>query len=122
MTSQGPQELGLRIAHVGINAGSADEARDIAQLFCTLLGLELGATPVSSMAGLVVEVMNDSNRGEHGHIGIHADSIEAAEPFFAQQGFTFDDSTRRLNPDGTTFLVYLNEPIAGFAIHLTREG
>lgn len=117
-----PQELGLRIAHVGINAGTPEEAQRVARLFCALLGLEMGKTPVSHMAGLVVEVMNGDGPGEHGHIGIHADSIEAAEPFFAEHGFTFDDSTRRLNPDGTTFLVYLNERVSGFALHLTREG
>ena len=117
-----PQELGLRIAHIGINANSKGEADEIAQLFCTLLGLEMGHTPVSSMAGFAVEAMHSPGPGEHGHIGIHADSVEAAEPFFVEHGFTVNDSTRRLNPDGTTFLVYLNEQVAGFAIHLTREG
>lgn len=117
-----PRELGLRIVHVGINAASKEEADEIALLFCTLLGLELGHTPVSSMAGLAVEAMHAPGPGEHGHIGIHADSVEAAEPFFIEHGFTINESTRRRNPDGTTFLVYLNEHVAGFALHLTREG
>ncbi len=117
-----PQELGIRVAHIGINTESPEEAEKYAQVFCNMLGLPMQTTPVSHMAGFVVEVMNSNSRGKNGHIGIHCDNIEAAEPFFESLGFTIDGSTRRTNPDGSTFLVYLNEEIAGFAIHLTLEG
>lgn len=117
-----PQELGIRIVHVGINAASPEEAERTAALFCRMLGLPATSTPVSHMAFPNVEVMDHGGPGEHGHIGIHCDDIEAAEPFFEQLGFTVDDATRRRNPDGTTFLVYLKEPVCGFALHLTREG
>ncbi len=88
---------------------------------CALLGLEFLETPVSHFAAPLVEVMNGAGRGARGHIGLHVDDILTAERYFASHGLVVDESSRRLNPDGSTFLVYFAEEIAGFAIHLTRD-
>ncbi len=119
--SENPVDLfGLRISHIGINTDSAEEADRIAGIFQDLMGLEVRHTaPVSTFAGTLVEVMNNGGRGEKGHIGFHVDDIDAAERWFAARGFTVNESSRSLSPDGSTFLVYFNQEIAGFAIHLT---
>jgi catechol 2,3-dioxygenase-like lactoylglutathione lyase family enzyme len=111
---------GLRIAHLGINAKDADESAELAQRFCMLLGLEFVETPLSHFAAPLVEVMDGTGRGARGHIGLHVDDIPLAEKYFIAHGLAIDESSRRLNPDGSTFLVYFVEEIAGFAIHLTR--
>ena len=118
--SDNPVELfGLRIAHIGINTDSPEEADRVAGLFETLMGLEVRhIAPISTFAGTLVEVMNNGGRGEKGHIGFHVDDIEAAERWFAARGFAVNESSRTTLPTGD-HLVYFEQPIAGFAIHLT---
>lgn len=115
------EAFGLHVAHVGINAASAEEASQIARLFQTLMGLEPNPTPVSVFADTLVEVMSGCGRGEKGHIGFGVNDIVAAEEWFEGRGFTINESSRALNPDGSTKLVYFNDQIAGFAIHLCQD-
>ena len=119
-----PVELfDLRIAHVGINTTSPDDASATADALCALLGVARGEEPfpVSSFAGTLVEVMNNGGRGEKGHIGLHVDDIDAAIAWYEARGVAFDESSRTLSPDGSgrTYLIYFKEQVAGFAIHLT---
>lgn len=113
--------FGLHVAHVGINAASPEEAREVAELFQTLMGLEPNVTPVSVFADTLVEVMSGCGRGEKGHIGFGVNDIVAAEKWFAARGFEINDDSRALNPDGSTRLVYFKRQIAGFAIHLCQD-
>ena len=113
--------FGLHVAHVGINAASPEEAREVAELFQTLMGLEPNVTPVSVFADTLVEVMSGCGRGERGHIGFGVNDIVAAEKWFAARGFEINEDSRALNPDGSTKLVYFKRQIAGFAIHLCQD-
>ena len=122
--SDSPAELfGLRLAHVGVNTTSPEEAAVTADAFCTLLGIPRGEEPfpVSSFSGSLVEVMNNGGRGEKGHIGLHVDDIDAAQAWYEERGVEFNEASRTLCPDGSgrTYLIYFKEEIAGFAIHLT---
>lgn len=121
--SDDPVELfGLRIAHVGINADSREEAERIAARFETLMGLGRNRiASKSTFAGTLVEVMNNGGRGERGHIGFHVDDLPAAERWFAARGFEIDEASRFSLPDGSCSLVYFEDEIAGFAIHLTTQ-
>ena len=123
-TSDSLVELfGLRLAHVGVNTTSPEEAAATADAFCTLLGIPRGEEPfpVSSFSGSLVEVMNNGGRGEKGHIGLHVDDIDAAQAWYEARGVEFNEASRTLCPDGSgrTYLIYFKEEIAGFAIHLT---
>lgn len=118
-----PVELfGLRIAHIGINADDAEDAERIASQFQTLMGLQRNVVaPVSVFSGTLVETMKGNGRGTKGHIGFHVDDIDAAVAWFKDRGFEVNESSRALLPDGSTFLVYFKDEIAGFAIHLTVQ-
>lgn len=116
------QDLGLRIAHVGINAASSEEAERIAERFATLMGLARNETaPISVFSGTLIETMRGTGRGTHGHIGFHVDDLDTAEAWFSDRGFTLDEESRVRMPDGSTRLIYFKEPIGGFAIHLTQD-
>ena len=116
---ENPVELfGMRVAHVGINAGTPEEAERIARQFSLLMGLDPVETPVSVFSGTLVETMKGCGRGTHGHIGFWVNDIDAAEAWFAARGFEINQDSRALNPDGSTKLVYFKEEIGGFAIHL----
>ena len=121
-SSQNPVELfDLYVAHVGINAANPEEAKKIAGQFSLLMGIPTVEQPPSYFAGTLVEVMKNGGRGTNGHIGFHVNDIPAAEKYFAERGLEVDESSRRLNPDGSTFLVYFKDQIAGFALHLTMD-
>ncbi len=116
-----PQELfGLRLAHVGINGGTPEEASSLADSFA-FLGLAKAETPVSFFAGSEVEVMKGTGRGERGHIGFAVDDIDAAERWFAGHGHAFLEDSRVRNPDGTTHLIYFAQDLGGFAVHLVQD-
>jgi hypothetical protein len=120
--SQNPVELfDLYVAHVGINATNPEEAEKIARQLSALMGIPTVEQPPSFFAGTLVEVMKNGGRGTNGHIGFHVNDIPAAEKYFAERGLEVDETSRRLNPDGSTFLVYFKDEIAGFALHLTMD-
>lgn len=114
------EALDLRIAHIGINAENAEEAQKLAARFCDLFGLDAVATPKSHFAAPLVEVMDAPGRGKNGHVALHVNDIPAAERYFAAHGLNVDETSRQLNADGSTFLVYFDQEIGGFAFHLTR--
>lgn len=119
-TSENPVELfGMYVAHVGINAQEPEEAEAVADRFSLLMGLPKREMEPSFFSGTLVEIMKQNGRGEKGHIGFHVDDLPTAEKWFEARGFEIDESSRRLMPDSSTFLVYFKEQIAGFAIHLT---
>lgn len=115
------EAFGLHVAHVGINAASPEDAREAAELFQALMGLEPHETPVSWFADSLIEVMSGCGRGTNGHIGFGVNDLPAAERWFVERGFEINEDSRVLNPDGSTKLVYFKREIAGFAIHLCQD-
>ncbi len=109
----------MHVAHIGINAADAEDAARIAEMFETLFGFASHDTPISIFSDTLVEIMKGGGRGENGHIGLHVNDIPAAEEYFKSRGLTINEDSRAFNPDGSVKLVYFNEQIAGFAIHLS---
>lgn len=118
-TEEDPKKaLGLRLAHVGINGGTPENAEKITRQLATLLGLGTTELAPSYFVDTYIEIMKGAGRGEKGHIGFHVDDLPTAEAWFAARGFEVNESSRTALPNGS-HLVYFTEPIAGFAIHLT---
>lgn len=122
MATENPVEMfDMYVAHVGINASAKEEAKEIAETFQSLMFLPVSETPKSYFAGTLVEVMNQNGRGTHGHIGFHVNDIDAAAKWFDDHGFKLNGESRALNADGSTRLIYFEQEIGGFAIHLTAD-
>lgn len=111
----------MYIAHIGINAQNTDASVRTAQQFASLLGLPVRQTPISRFAGSLVEVMDKPGRGAQGHLALHVNDIEKAASWFEAHGHAIDQQSWLYQPDGSPRLVYFQESIAGFAIHLTAE-
>lgn len=122
MATDNPVELfDMYVAHVGINASAKEEAKSIAETFQSLMALPVSETPKSYFAGTLIEVMNENGRGTNGHIGFHVNDIDAAATWFEERGFKLNQDSRSLNADGSTRLIYFEDEIGGFAIHLTCD-
>ena len=113
--------LNFRIKHVGINSKDAAEAKKTATLLCSIFDFDYNDTELSVFTGSAVEVMKFMGRGSLGHVAIGADNVDRAEYYLRQRGFSFDESTRRVDASGRTTFLYLKDEIGGFAFHLTKN-
>lgn len=113
------EALGFRLAHVGINHGSREEAERTASLFCALFGMELVEHAQCSFAGTAVECNAFQGPGEKGHIGFRTWSMPRALAWLEEQGVQWREDYRKYDADGALTCVYLKEEIAGFAVHIT---
>ncbi len=106
------------LAHVGINAGSPEEARKTAQMFEDLFGFQVKEGNSSVFAGTEVEVMKKPGPGTLGHIAVGTPDVAAAKAELEAKGFTFDPASAKYKADGTLNAIYLTGEIGGFAVHL----
>ena len=113
--------LNFRIKHVGINSKDEAEAKKTATLLCSIFDFDYNDTELSVFTGSAVEVMKFMGRGSLGHVAIGADNVDRAEYYLRQRGFSFDESTRRVDTSGRTTFLYLKDEIGGFAFHLTKN-
>ena len=113
--------LNFRIKHVGINSKDEAEAKKTATLLCSIFDFDYNDTELSVFTGTAVEVMKFMGRGSLGHVAIGADNVDRAEYYLRQRGFSFDESTRRVDAAGRTTFLYLADEIGGFAFHLTKN-
>lgn len=116
-----PVELfDMHVAHVGVNAKDPAEALQIAELFEKVFGLGVRETPISYFNDTLVETMKQNGRGENGHIGLAVNDLAAAEEWLRARGVGFIEDSRVVAEDGSTTLIYLDQQIGGFAIHLSQ--
>ena len=112
--------LGLRLAHVGINAADAEEAARVAAMFSLLLGIPEDEGASSFFINREIEVNKQPGRGRLGHIALSTRSVERAEWHLARLGFHADEDSRAFNEKGQVRLLYFREDFGGFAVHLIR--
>ncbi|MCL2056832.1 MAG: bifunctional 4-hydroxy-2-oxoglutarate aldolase/2-dehydro-3-deoxy-phosphogluconate aldolase [Oscillospiraceae bacterium] len=113
--------LGFELAHIGINAENESAALKAAKMFETLFSFPVKAGSSSVFAGTFVEVMKEPYLGKNGHIAISTRSIGRAAAYLERQGFTCKKDTEKLDAKGNLLAVYLEEEVAGFAIHLLQK-
>ena len=113
--------LQFELGHVGINADNEADATRAAKMFETLFGFEAMPGKASVFAGTYVEVMKPPFRGKNGHIGIATGSVARARAFLERQGFRFLPESAKTDAGGNLTLIYLEDEIAGFAVHLMQK-
>jgi 2-dehydro-3-deoxyphosphogluconate aldolase/(4S)-4-hydroxy-2-oxoglutarate aldolase len=111
--------LGLHIAHVGINAGSPEEADRLARMFGGMLNLPPRETSAAVFAGAQVEFRKNPSPGAHGHLAIGTHFIERAMAYFERIGIRILPETM-IEKNAKPHAVYLDVNIAGFAVHLIQ--
>lgn len=112
--------LGFEIAHVGVNAASADESLAVCQALDAAFGFGVKEGSSSNFAGSGVEVMKAPYLGKNGHIAVKTNSIPRAAAELQKNGFTLDESTARYKGE-KMIVVYLKQEFGGFAVHLLQK-
>ena len=87
--------LGFEIAHVGVNAGDAEESLAVCRALDAAFGFGVKEGNSSNFAGSGVEVMKTPYLGKNGHIAVKTNSIPRAAAELAKNGFTLDESTAK---------------------------
>jgi 2-dehydro-3-deoxyphosphogluconate aldolase/(4S)-4-hydroxy-2-oxoglutarate aldolase len=113
--------LGFSVAHFGINTKDAEAALKAANLLGALFDLPLKDGASSVFAGGQIEIMKAPGLGTHGHIGIGANSLSRAIAWFERQGIRFNQASAKIDGKGNIAVIYLEEEIAGFAVHLVQK-
>ena len=110
----------FHIAHIGINAQGEQDAAQIAEKLKAIFVFEyaVGNSSLFS-ANKAIEIMKKPFRGNHGHIAIGTGDIEQAIEHFRSSGIAFAEETAVIK-DGKLKAIYLEEEIAGFALHLVQ--
>jgi 2-dehydro-3-deoxyphosphogluconate aldolase/(4S)-4-hydroxy-2-oxoglutarate aldolase len=112
----------FEVAHVGVSTSDAAEAEAVALRFGGLFGFEVKLGNSSNFAGTAIEVMKGRSRGTLGHIAIRATNIDRAVMYLSRAGVRFVAGSEKRSPDGRLKAVYLEEEVAGFALHLLQAG
>ena len=111
--------LGLRLAHVGVNAENEEQARQVAALFSLLLGAPADEGEKSFFVRNEIEINKQPGYGRLGHIAVAARSVERAEWHLSRLGFHPEEESRTFDRKGLR-LIYFKEDFGGFAVHLVR--
>ena len=106
---------------MGLNCKEATEAEKIARLFCRLFDVPYLPNETAIFAGSLVECIKGPYRGAHGHIAIGTGNVDRAVYQLEKRGAVFDVSSRKTDAEGHTLLIYLQEEIGGFALHLVKN-
>ena len=112
------KELGLALAHVGINCANDEEAMNGAEAFTSILGEPIKNGLSSVFAGKSIELMKKPFLGRHGHLAFMTDDIDLAIKAYTEKGYEFDQSTIKRDAEGRIKAIYFKDEICGFAIHL----
>lgn len=115
------KELGLEMAHIGINQKNPDEALSTVKMLGELFGFTCRETPGSWFVNEQFEVMKEPFLGKNGHIAIAAQNTQQAYEYFKSRGVAFAEETAVYFPNGRLNVIYFKDEIAGFAFHLVQK-
>lgn len=113
--------LGFELRHVGINHPDVKGAENTADQFEHLFGFTKTDKGGAYFAGPYIEAMKKMFYGTHGHIAIATNHPARAAWYLEQRGAKFNWKSADYNEDGSLRVVYLQDEIGGFAVHIIQK-
>ncbi len=113
--------LGFEIRHIGINAADENTADGVADAFSAMFGMEKKVGNSSIFVGKGFEIMKKPYLGANGHIAVQTNSVDRAFYHLSRQGYQFNMDTAAYDADGRLKVVYLQDEVGGFAVHLVQK-
>lgn len=110
-----------RIDHMGIACDNENEANENASYLANMFHLDTKDAGPGIFAGSLVEFMKTKNDAIYGHLAVACNNVERAMYQLKLLGYTFNEESARYDNNGHCFLIYLNETINHFAIHLIEN-
>lgn len=113
--------LDFNLKHVGINSKNEEESNKTASAFESIFGLAKEDRGGAYFAGDVIEIMKKPFYGTHGHIAISTPFAGCAAYHLEQMGIKLNWQSAGYTPEGNLRVVYLQEEIGGFAVHILQR-
>ena len=113
--------LDFRLAHVGVNCGSEEEAHRLASFMGACFGFAPRQTKTAWFAGKAIEYMDNGGPGEKGHIAIGTSSVERAMYHLGRMGVEFLPESVQYDAWGRARFAYLKGDFGGFAVHIVNR-
>ncbi len=113
--------LGFELRHVGINNPDEKTADKVAGQFEHLFEFAKQDKGGAYFAGPYIEAMKKPFYGTHGHIAIATKYPACAAWYLEKRGAKINWDSAGYNADGTLRVVYLQEEIGGFAVHIVQK-
>ena len=101
--------LGFELRHIGINAADEKQADHIAGSFEKLFGLKRRMAIALYLLVQAIEVMKQPYLGKNGHIAIQTNYIDRAIFHLQQQGYTFNEESKKYDKNGKLVAIYLTK-------------
>lgn len=113
--------LGFELAHIGLNSGTEEEAMHWANRLAGIFQFNTRVCEKSVFTDRYCEFMKTRYYGRNGHIGFYTNSVSRALAWFEKNKVKVKYDTLKKKADGTYEFVYLEDEIAGFAIHVVTK-
>lgn len=109
---------GFTLRHVGLNCRNEAEALGAAEQFAKAFGWTVRDAGGGVFAGTAVEAVKKPYLGRLGHLAVATNNVDRARAYLAAKGFTFREETAQYDGAGRLKLIYLEQELSGFAVHL----
>ncbi len=113
--------LSFELSHIGVNTESMEEAHRLAKLFELMFDFEPKKNIGAYFAQTYIEIMAPPFFGKNGHIAIGTNYIDKARAYLERKGFIFNYNSIKTFENGKPVVIYLQDDIAGFAVHLLQK-
>lgn len=113
--------LDFNLRHVGINSKDEAESSATSSSFERIFGFPKEDRGGAYFAGDIIEVMKKPFYGRHGHIAISTADAASAARYLESCGVKLNWASAGYNPDGRLRVVYLQDEIGGFAVHILQK-
>lgn len=114
--------LDFKIAHIGINGSSAEEAQETGKLYSLLSDCPAERENDGGFfIGNEFEFLKFHGRGTNGHIAISTPNTERAVFYLEKRGFTFNWDSAQYDKNGVLKVIYLDGELGGFGVHLIEK-
>lgn len=108
----------LKLVHVGLYTKDEAERQKAMRVLSLFSGLPVKPhAPGVDFLGTTFEMMGQGI-GTVGHLAFGTTDVDAAKAELEAKGFTFNAATATYHEDGRLTLIYANETVLGFGMHL----
>lgn len=115
------KKLDCKVVHLGVNTLNNEKALVAAECFGSLFGWTVKPGKDSIYAGPSLEFMKNGGRGTYGHIAVAVNDIHTAKAYLENKGCVFAADSAKYDAEGKLIVIYLQDEIAGFAVHLLQR-
>lgn len=111
----------FEFSHIGVNSNGICQAKNMSLFLTTMFGLLENEGKDSIFLNKEIEVIKSIGLGKNGHIAFYTPDIKEAMLYLETKGITFNMDSAKYNENNEISIIYIEQEINGFAIHLTNK-